>query len=134
MAENAGKRSRSYRKTADPSTPMRSGRDDDLFLFFKFLFFEDQGHLDEVLADEPGLQLVRTEDVADDEVVGALVAGFCGRVGYIEAALDDDLVGFEEAGDLDGHLFPASRRALDAGGLGYVWGHGDGDAAEELDA
>ncbi len=35
---------------------------------------------------------------------------------------------------LDGHLFPASRRALDTGGLGYVAAHGDGDAAKELDA
>jgi hypothetical protein len=37
------------------------------FIPFKsFLFFQDQGHLDEVLADEPGLQFVGTEDVADD--------------------------------------------------------------------
>src|SRR6266550_5819006 len=104
------------------------------FLFFKFLFFEDQRHLDQVLADEPGLQLVGPEDVADDKVVGALIAGVAGGFGDVEATLDDDLVGLEEAGDLDGHLFPASRRALDAGGLGYVAAHGDGDAAEKLDA
>jgi len=87
-----------------------------------------------VLADEPGLQLVGTEDVADDEVVGALVAGLAGIFGDVEAALNDDLVGFEEPGDLDGHLFPAARRALNAGGFGHVAAHGDGDAAEELNA
>ena len=44
------------------------------------------------------------------------------------------LVGFEQAGDLDGHLFPASWRTADAGGLGYICAHGDGDAAKELNA
>src|SRR5947209_841754 len=104
------------------------------FLFFKFLFFMDQRHLDQVLADDQGLQLVGPDDVADYEVVGARSAGLGGCVGYVGAALEGDLVGFEEAGDLDGHLFPASRRALDTSGLGYVAAHGDGDATEKLDA
>ena len=73
--------------------------------------FEDQRHLDEVLAEEPGLEFVGAEDVADDEVVGALLAGLVGGFGDVEAALDDDLVGLEEAGDLDGNLFPAAGRA-----------------------
>jgi hypothetical protein len=103
-------------------------------LFFQGLLFQDQGHLDEVLTDEPGLEFVGPEDVTDDQVVGALIARFVGGVGDVEAALDDDFVGFEEAGDLDGHLFPASRRTADAGDLGYVAAHGDGDAAKELDA
>src|SRR5260370_17140538 len=88
--------------------------------YFSGLFFEDQGHFDEVLAYEPGLELVGAEDVADDEVVGALVAGFAGGFGDVEAALDDELVGFEEAGDLDGHLFPASGRCPDAGAFCHL--------------
>ena len=32
-----------------------------------------QGHLDEVVADEPGLELVGAEDVRDYEIVGAVV-------------------------------------------------------------
>ena len=87
-----------------------------------------------MLAEEPGLQFVGTEDVADDEVVGALVAGLAGGFGDVEAALDDEFVGLEEAGDLDGDLFPAAGRAWDAGGLACIGAHGDGDAAEELNA
>src|SRR5882757_8427827 len=102
--------------------------------YFSRLFIQDQGHLDQVLAYEPGLEFVGPEDVADDEVVGALVAGLVGGFGDVKATLDDDLVSLEEAGDLDGHLFPAAWRALDAGGFGYVAAHGDGDAAKELDA
>jgi hypothetical protein len=102
--------------------------------YFSGLFFEDQRHLDQVLADEPGLEFVGAEDVADDEVVGALVAGFVGCFGDVEAALDDQLVGFEETGDLDGHLFPAAGRAPDPGSFGYVCSHGDGDTAKELNA
>ena len=60
----------------------------------------------------------------------ALLGGF----GDVEAALDDEFVGLEEAGDLDGHLFPAAGRARDAGGLACIAAHGDGDAAEELNA
>ncbi len=105
-----------------------------VLLFILELFFEDQGHFDEVLADEPGLELVGAEDVADDEIVGALIAGFRRPLGDVEAALDDEFVGLEEAGDLDGNLFPAAGRTVDAGDLGYIAAHGDGDAAEELDA
>jgi len=52
----------------------------------------------------------------------------------IEATLDDDLVGFEESGDLDLNPFPAARTTRDAGHLGHITTHGDGDAAEELDS
>jgi hypothetical protein len=39
-----------------------------------------------VLADEPGLEFVGAEDVADDEVVGTLIAGLGGSFGDVEAA------------------------------------------------
>ena len=95
---------------------------------------EDERHLDQVLADEPGLELVGAQDVGDDHVVGAIVARLVGRSRRCRGTLHDDLVGFEQAGDLDGNLFPAPGGRGILVSLGNVAAHGDADAAEQLDA
>jgi hypothetical protein len=87
-----------------------------------------------MVADEPGLKLVGAEDVADHQIIGPVVSDLVGGFGNVVALLHDELVGFEEAGDLDGNLFAAARRSWDPGDFGYIAAHGDGDAAEELDA
>src|SRR5439155_8444684 len=93
-----------------------------------------QRHFHQVLAQKPDVHFVGAEDVADDHVVGAVVAQFGGAAGQGAAVADDDLVSVQQARELDGDLFPAPRRALDLGGFGDVVGHGDAHAAEDLDA
>src|ERR1700683_3804379 len=45
---------------------------------------------------------------------------------------DDDLVGGEEARNLDRHFFPAPRRTLNARGFGHIGRHRKRNAAEKL--
>src|ERR1700689_1536640 len=45
---------------------------------------------------------------------------------------DDDLVGVEEARNLDRHFFPAPRRTLNARGFGHIGRHRKRNAAEKL--
>ena len=45
-----------------------------------------QWHIDEMLRQEPDLELVGSNDFADDEVVGAVVAGVGGLLGQIGRA------------------------------------------------
>ena len=87
-----------------------------------------------MVADEPGLEFVGAEDIAHREIIGAVVSDLVGGFGDLVALLHDDLVGFEEARDLDRDLFAAARRSGDLGDFGCIAAHGDGDAAEQLDA
>src|ERR1700722_4391381 len=94
------------------------------------LFFKNQRHLNKMLADEPGLQLIGAQNIADNQIVGSLISRFVGQIRDVEAALNDDLVSLEKAGDLYRNLFPATRRPLEARDLGDISAHGDSDAAE----
>jgi hypothetical protein len=94
----------------------------------------DYRRVDEVLGDEPDLQLVGAEDVAHHEVVRAPIAVLVRDVGRAPHALDDDLVRVEEAVEHDRHFFGAVRRTLDRRDLGDVTGVGDCDTTEGLDA
>ena len=69
--------------------------------------FQNQRRIDQVLPDKPRLQLIWPQNVADDHVVGAVVARLVGGLGDVGALLDDDLVRLEQPRDLHGHLFPA---------------------------
>src|SRR5215204_4449115 len=79
----------------------------------------------EVLGEEPDLELVGADDVADDEVVGAVVAGVVGALGDVVGQLQDQLVAFEEPRDLDQHVLAAAWRAFEARHLGHVLRHSD---------
>ena len=87
-----------------------------------------------MLADEPRLKLVGTEDIGDGKVVGAVVASFIGRISDLLAVFHDDPVRLEEAGDLHRDLFSTTRGGRNLAYLGYITAHGDADAAEELNA
>src|SRR5579885_235634 len=43
-------------------------------------------------------------------------------------------MGLEEAGDLHGHFLTATRRARNLSCFGYIVGHGDADATQQLNA
>src|ERR1700733_4041570 len=94
------------------------------------LFFKNQRHPNQMLANEPGLQLVGAENIADNQIVGSLISRFVRQIRDVETALNDHLVSLEETGDLNRHLFPATRRPLDSGYLGYAAAHRDRDAAK----
>src|ERR1700722_15026751 len=87
-----------------------------------------------MVADEPGLELVGAKDVAHCQIVGAVVSSLVGGFGDVVALLHDDLVGFEEAGDLYRNLLAATGRSGDLCDFGAITAHGDGDASEKLDA
>src|SRR6266404_4721803 len=59
-----------------------------------------QGHVHQMLAQEPYLQFVGAENVADGQVVGAVVAQFVGALGELAALPDDDLMGIEQSREL----------------------------------
>ena len=50
-----------------------------------------------MLGNEPDLELVGAEDVADKQVVGSIVAGLSGLFSHGASFLEDDFVGFEKA-------------------------------------
>jgi len=50
-----------------------------------------------MLADEPDLQFIGTEDITDRQVVGTVVAKFISSLSKFPAFADNDLVGVQEA-------------------------------------
>src|SRR5579872_6916927 len=61
-----------------------------------FLRF-DQGNIHQMLADEPGLQFIGAKDLADHEIVGAIVAKLRSAPGEFAALANDDLMRVEKA-------------------------------------
>ena len=53
--------------------------------------------VDDVLRYEPYLQLIGAHEVAHDEVVGAVIAGFVGPLGVVVAVFENGLVGAQQA-------------------------------------
>ena len=64
--------------------------------FPKWLGF-DQRRINQVFAQEPGLEFTAAEHVAHHQVVGAGVAQFGGKLGEFTATDDDDLVRIQQA-------------------------------------
>jgi hypothetical protein len=89
------------------------------------LFRVYEGCIHKMFAEEPGLQFIGPQHVADDQIVGAIVAQLVGKARQLAAVADDDLVGIQQAGNLHWDLFPAPRRTLDARGFGHVGSHGN---------
>lgn len=87
-----------------------------------------------MFGEEPDLELVGPNDFADDEIVGAVIAGVGRLLGHGMRFLENEFVGFEEAGDLHGGLFSSARWARDHRGFGDVGRHRKADSAEELNA
>src|SRR6266446_4039367 len=87
----------------------------------------------QVLAEEPNLQFIGAQDVADGQIVGAGIAQFVRTFRQCAAVSNDDLVRIQQAGNLYWHFFPAPRRPLDARGFGHIGRHGNRDATQKLD-
>src|SRR5215510_6532466 len=79
--------------------------------------------VDHVLADEPHLQFVPANDVADQQVVRAIVARLCGTTRHGARFLDDDLVCVKQTRDLNRRFFTTARRAGNERCLGDVGRH-----------
>src|SRR5437588_11867718 len=52
----------------------------------------DQRHIDQVLPDEPDLHLVRADHVADQHIIGAIIARLSRLPGHGPRLLEHDLV------------------------------------------
>src|SRR5438105_3433273 len=91
------------------------------------------GCVDDVLRDEPDLQLVATDHIAHEQIVGPVVARLAGQAGHRARFLDHDLVCVQEARDLHGRLLAALRRPRYQRRLGDVVRRRDAHASEQLD-
>jgi len=92
-----------------------------------------QAGVDQMLGDEPDLELVGPDHVADEDIVGAVIAGFGGLMGHRARLQQNDLVRMEQARDLDGHLFATPGWTRDQSHLRHVGRHGDADTAQHHD-
>ena len=90
-------------------------------------------HVDDVFGNEPDLQLVTANHVADDQIVRAILTGFNRTPGHRTSFLQHDFVRMQQSRDLDGDFFTAFWGSWDQRRLGYVVSHRDTHAAEQLD-
>ena len=67
-----------------------------------------------MLGQEPDLCLVLPDNVAHDQIIGAIVPARVRLPGHRPGLLDDDLVGVKQARDLHGHFFPTLRRTWES--------------------
>jgi hypothetical protein len=86
------------------------------FYSFGWLLLRDhQGHLDQVLADKPGLEFVRTQDIADQHIVRARILEIVRLLGKFTDFLHDEVVCLKQTRNLHRHLFAVNRGTLEAG-------------------
>ena len=71
--------------------------------------------------------------VADQQVVGPVVARLVGLSRRLARERQDLLVGLQQPRDLHGHLLPSTRRPRDPRLFGDVRPHGQADPAQQLD-
>jgi hypothetical protein len=57
----------------------------------------NRGDVHQMLSEEPGLELVGANHVADEQIIRAVVAGIRCLTGHGACLFEDDLVGFEKA-------------------------------------
>src|SRR5438094_1744756 len=92
-----------------------------------------QRHIDHVFGDEPDLQFVAADHVADKEVVRAVVAGLGCAPRHGASFLQDDFVSMEEARNLHGHFLTSFWRSRNQRHIHDVVGHRHAHATEQLD-
>src|SRR5580692_7540913 len=88
--------------------------------------------IDQMFAEEPDLEFIGAQHIADGQIVGAIVPYFVGAASQGAAMPDDDLVGVKQAGNLHWYFFPTPRWTLDTCGFSHVRSHGNRDATEKL--
>ena len=77
--------------------------------------------------------LVGANNVADQDIVCAVVAQVGRLPGQVACILEDQIMRFEQARNLHRDFFAIARRPLEAGHLGNVVGHRDAYPAQSLD-
>ena len=87
-----------------------------------------------MFGNEPDLQLVAADYAADDQIIRAIVAAFSRATCHRACFLQHDLMRVQQPRNLNRYFFAPLRRSWNHRRLGHVVGHGDADAAEELDS
>ncbi len=87
-----------------------------------------------MLGNKPRLQLVRTNHIADQQVVGAVVASVGGFLGHSARFFEDELVRFQQPRNLHGHFLAAARRPGNHRCFGNIGRHRNAYAAKKLNA
>src|SRR5690348_1823862 len=93
-----------------------------------------QWGVDEVLGEEPRLQLAGPDHVGNQQVVGTVIAAFLDQRGEPVRLAEDDLVRLQQAGQHRRYLLDTVGRPWDPGDLGDVAGVADRDTTQGLDA
>src|SRR5260370_31703537 len=70
-----------------------------------------EGHIDQVLAQEPDLQFIAPQYLAYHQIVGSIIAQLVAAACQITAGANDDLMCIQQAGELNWYFFSTSRRA-----------------------
>src|SRR6476661_6618093 len=86
-----------------------------------------------MLRQEPHLELVGPDDVADQQIVSPVVSRLVGLAGGFPAEGQNQLVGLEQPGDLYRHFLPTARRTRNAGLFRDIGAHRQADTPEQLD-
>src|SRR5262249_27733164 len=88
----------------------------------------------QVLTDEPALQLVGADQLAHDQIVGAIIARFGGSTRQRPRFPEYELMRLNEAPQLRRHALAAARCARNAGLLGNILRERERHAAQSLNA
>src|SRR5262249_35389392 len=87
-----------------------------------------------MLAEEPHLQFIGAQNVADYQVVRSLITQFIGALSQSAAVTDDDLMGLKQTGDLHRDFFASLGGSLNPSSLGDIIRHRDTYPAQYLNA
>src|SRR5712672_1161274 len=93
-----------------------------------------QRNVHHVLGHKPGLQLVGADYVADQHIIGAIIAGFLRLLGHGARFFEDEFVSLEQPRNLHRRFLATTRRPGNHGRFGNVGGHRQANAAQKLDA
>src|SRR4030088_2151717 len=85
-----------------------------------------------MLAKEPDLQFICTQNVADHQIISAIVANCRSSPRQRAALANDDLMGVQQARELYGNFLSSTRRPFNLGGFGHVVSHGYTHTTEQL--
>jgi hypothetical protein len=100
----------------------------------RLFVFVGQASARELFGHEPDLKLVPAQDVADQQIIGPIIAVRRCGMGRPAALIDDEFVSLQQAEQLNGGVLAPAGRASYARCLGNVVRHGDSDSAKGLNA
>src|ERR1700756_4751809 len=93
-----------------------------------------QWNIYQMLAQKPHLQFVGTQNIADYQVIRAVVAQFGSASRQLPAVANNNLMRVQQTRNLNRRFLSAAWWTFDARGLGNIGGHGQRNSAEQLDA